>query len=207
MSKKIANFYSNNNISYNKKGDIEVIILPLPKHPINARLLTIYSILMLSMNLLFQFHFYDLLIDIQHIYHVMFLLAVYTFLFILGAFPLLLLYLIFRPKHQERIHLTPTEINIDRGAIALRPTVDINDFIEQAKNSPRKQFTVNAKSALRTRLIRYGRQTYLQVLNGPKYTNIARGPSNEVREFIFHHIMDYYEKVAAENQIQSSNNS
>ncbi|WP_025899424.1 hypothetical protein [Sneathiella glossodoripedis] len=206
MSKKITKFYSKNNVSYTKKGDTEVIVLPLPKHPINAILLAIYSILMLSMNLLFQSLFNAQLTNIQNIYHFMISSAVYMFLVVLAAFPLFLLYLILRPKHQERIHLTPMEISIDSGALALRPTVDINDFIEQVKNSPRRQFTVSANLVLRTLLIRYGRQSYLQVMDGSKYKNIARGPSNEVREFLFHHIVHYYEKVATDKKNQPSSN-
>lgn len=202
MSKKTAAFQVKNYISYDKKNNTEVITLPLPKHPITALLLTIYSICMLSMFLFMTTVAIGQFTNIQNIYQFLIAFAVYAFLFLIALFPLLLLYLIFRPKHQERIHLTPTEISIDRGAIALRPTVDINNFIEQAKNSPRKQFSVNANSALRTRLMRYGNRTYLQVLNGAKYENIARGPSNEVREFLFHHIMDYYEKVAASNSEQ-----
>jgi len=172
--------------------------LTLPKQKIGLNGLTIIlvNIAFLSViGIISYLHFHNV-INPKHIAYFIYYGLIFLVIYGLGLYPLYMLYMTLRPKHNEIITLTPSQLYVDTGAAPLRFSQHISNHYRQIGNSRRKLFAVDPINTLKTRLMRDGDRTYLQVIHNNKYVDIAHSTSNEVREFLFHHILDYYESLA-----------
>ncbi|WP_025896912.1 hypothetical protein [Sneathiella glossodoripedis] len=132
--------------------------------------------------------------NVKNVVGLIYYIFVCLTLFLAILYPFYLLFLTFRPKRQEILKLLPDQLQIHTGTYPIRYTKSISNFYRQLKNNRQRIFKINSKDALKTRLIRDDDLNFLQILHNNKYVDVAAGATDQVREQLFHHILDYYEK-------------
>lgn len=179
-------------ISSDKKSKTETIDLPKPKRTILHFLTIIFmSIILCAWGTGTYFLGLALLSDTNS--NLIILLAFFMFWLLFGAYVSYIIYLNLRVPLAQKITLSPEQLMVDSGASPLRHPENFSDLWAQIRHSTQRLHVIPKSKLLSIRLFRIGKRTEIIVQTSKTNIPIGQVFSGEEREWLYHHLRDYYD--------------